>query len=36
VKLSNSQPRNFTVQSKVEKGIVYNEEMVCHFGPILP
>lgn len=28
VKLSNSQPRNFTVQSPVEKGIVYNEETV--------
>jgi hypothetical protein len=28
VKLSKSQPRNFTVESPVEKGIVYNEEMV--------
>jgi hypothetical protein len=28
VKLSKSQPKNFTVQSPVENGVKYNEEMV--------
>jgi RNA-dependent RNA polymerase len=30
VRLSNRQRENFTVQSPVQEGIVYNEEMVCH------
>jgi hypothetical protein len=28
MKLSKSQPKNFTVQSPVQNGVEYNEEMV--------
>lgn len=35
VKLSISQRRNFTVESPIDKDVVYNEEMVQRFRPTL-